>query len=143
MRNIDLTNDLDVLFGTIDGEAENQHVQGWIAVGWSIKNRVALSSVHPHFGDGTIKGACLAHAQYDCWMPGADHDRIMAIDLDNLNQVQQAIMAVAQQIISGVTADITLGATYYFDQSIPAPSWVSGARFCGLFGSQLFWKGVK
>lgn len=142
-RYIDLTQDLDVLFGTIDGEAENQSMDGWLAVGWSIKNRAALAHVHPHFGDGTIKGACLAHDQYDCWLPGADHDRVMAIDLNNLTQAQQAIMHIAQQIILGQTADPTLGATYYYARSIEAPFWVVGAWFCGLFGSQLFWKGIK
>ena len=143
MRNIDLTSDLDVLFGTIDGEAENQPVDGWIAVGWSVVNRAALAKTNHTFGDGTIRGACLSHDQYDCWNPGTDHDRIMALDLNNLTSIQQQIMHVASQIIAKQLADPTLGSTHYYAKRIAAPSWVSGAFFCGLYGSQLFWKGVK
>ena len=143
-RHIDLTSDLDVLFGTIDGEAEDQPVDGWIAVGSSVANRAATAATRPHlFGDGSIKGACLMPEQYDCWSPGKDHDRIMALDLDNLSYTQQQIMHTTQQILSKQVSDPTFGATYYYAKQIPAPSWVSGAFFCGLFGSQLFWKGVK
>jgi hypothetical protein len=39
--------------------------------------------------------------------------------------------------------DLTNGATYYYAISIPAPVWLPGARWCGQFGSQLFWKDVR
>lgn len=143
MRTIDLNNDLEVLFGTIDGEAENQPVIGQIGVGCSIATRAKMAAQHSHFGDGTIKGACLAHDQYSCWLPGPDHDRIMAIDLDNLSPIQIQIMGLAQQIIAGTIDDPTNSATHYYAKSIPGPAWLVGARFHALLGDQLFWGGVK
>lgn len=141
MRNIDLTSDLDVLFGTVAGEAENQPLIGMRAVAMSVMNRVPIAKAgHKQFGDGTVRGACLAHEQYDCWMPGADRNRIMAIDLDNLSPAQQTCIVYAQQAIAGTLADPTSGATFYFEEHIAAPYWVPGMIWSGQFGTQLFWR---
>lgn len=143
-RHIDMNSDVDVLFGTIDGEAESEGLLGQQAVGWSIANRAVLGLKHPHFGDGTIRSACLAHAQYSCWLPGKDLTRIQSIDLDNLTPIQGQIMTLAKGIVANsAMKDFTKGATHYFAPYIPAPSWVAGAWFCGVFGTQLFWRGVK
>lgn len=140
---IDLTSDFEVLVATIDGEGESETLSGKQAITASIINRVALAKVHPHFGGGTIRGACLSHAQYDCWMPGPDCTRIMALDLANPSPALQECMSVATAAIAGTLVDPTNKATYYYEPSIPGPAWLVGALFCGMFGSQLFWKGVK
>lgn len=140
---IDLTSDPQVLAATIDGEAEGEPLIGKQAVASSIMNRVALAHVHPHFGDGTIRGACLAHAQYDCWMPGPDLDRINALDFNNPSPAFQQSIDVARSAIAGTLPDITGGATYYYEPTIPGPFWLVGAKWCGQRGTQLFWKDVK
>jgi spore germination cell wall hydrolase CwlJ-like protein len=143
MRTIDLNNDLDVLFGTIIGEAESEVAIGKVAVGWSVMNRVAMAGKHPHFGDGTVRSVCLFPSQYDCWNKGPDRDRIMKLNLDFLTPIQQQAMQIAKDVIAKKTIDVTGGATYYYQKDIPAPPWVPGAIFCGLFGTQIFWRGIK
>lgn len=140
---IDLTSDIQVLAATIDGEAEGEPLIGKQAVAASIINRVKLAGVHPHFGDGTVRGACLAHEQFDCWMHGPDHDRIMALDFNNPSPAFQQSIDVARAAISGTLEDPTGDATYYYNPEIAGPVWLVGAIWCGIFGSQLFWKGIK
>jgi N-acetylmuramoyl-L-alanine amidase len=140
---IDLTSDFQVLAATIDGEAEGEPLIGKQAVATSIMNRVKLANVHPHFGDGTIRGACTAHLQYDCWSPGPDYDRIMALDPANPTPAFAECLEVARQAIDGTLVDPTKNATYYYEPTIPGPPWLVGALWCGQFGSQLFWKAVK
>lgn len=140
---IDLTSDFHVLAATIDGEAEGEPLAGKQAVASSILNRVALSKVHSHFGDGTIRGACLAHAQFDCWMPGPDCDRINALEFEHPSPGLQDCMDVANEAIQGALTDPTGGSTHYYDHGILGPMWLVGAKWCGQFGRQLFWKNVK
>jgi hypothetical protein len=93
---IDLTSDLEVLAATVDGEAEGETLVGKQAVAASIMNRVALAGSHPHFGDGTVWGACLAHMQYDVWMPGPDRDRIDRLDFNNPSPAFQDCINIAK-----------------------------------------------
>lgn len=141
---IDITSDFQVLVATIDGEGESEPLIGKQAIAASIMNRVALAGVHPHFGDGTVRGACLAHAQYDCWLPGPDHDRIMALDLANPSPALQDCITVAEAALAGTLKDPTGDATYYYNPAeIEAPAWTEGGIFCGRFGNQLFFRGIK
>jgi spore germination cell wall hydrolase CwlJ-like protein len=140
---IDLTSDFEVLVATLSGEAEGETLAGKQAIAASIMNRVAQAKTHPHFGDGTVRGACLAHMQYDCWLPGPDYDRIIALDLTKPSAALQDCIGVAKAAIAGTLADLTHGSTYYYAPSIPGPAWLAGARWCGVFGTQLFWRGVK
>lgn len=143
MAQIDLNNDLEVLFGTIVGEGESEPIIGKYAIASSIMNRVAQHKIHPHFGDGTVRGACLFPAQYDCWNAGANRNRVMAIDLTKLNPEQVDCMNIAKMAMTGNLVDVTSGATYYYAPIIAGPAWLYGASFCGLFGTQLFWKNVR
>lgn len=140
---IDLNDDIQVLSATIDGEAEGEPPAGQIAVGWSAKNRALLARIHPHFGNGSIRSACLFPAQYNCWLPGPDRDRIMALDFDHPTPAFARCITVAKGIIAGTIADPTGGATYYYDPEIEGPPWLVGAKWRGQFGSQLFWGNVK
>lgn len=140
---IDLTSDFEVLVATIDGEGESEPLTGKQAIAASIMNRVALAKVHPHFGGGTIRGACLSHAQYDCWMPGPDCTRIMALDLTNPSLALQDCMSIATEATAGTLVDHTNGATYYYEPTIAGPPWLAGALFCGIFGTMLYWRGIK
>lgn len=144
MRTINLNSDSDVLFGTICGEAEGETLVGKQAVAASIMERARLAGVHPHFGDGTVRGVCLAHAQFDCWLAGPDRNRIMSIDLDHVTPAQQECLAVATAALTGTLIDPTEGATYYYAPAeCDGPAWLVGAKWCGQFGTQLFWRNVK
>lgn len=140
---IDLSDNFQVLVATIDGEAEGEPLVGKQAVAASIMNRVAQAAHHPHFGDGTARGACLAHMQYDCWLPGPDRDRIEALDFDAPTAALQECIDTAKAALAGELVDPSGGATYYHATSIAPPKWVKGATFCGQFGKQLFYKGVR
>ena len=140
---IDINSDFQVLVATLSGEAEDQSMAAKQGVAAVIMHRVSESHTHPHFGDGTIRGACLAHMQFSCWLPGPDHDRIMKLDLDHPYPALADCMAVANQAMQGSLDDPTNGATYYFDDSIEHPTWTQGATFCCQIDRLLFYKDVK
>lgn len=144
---INQLSDLEVLAATIDGEAEGEPVNGQQAVATTIVNRAAAAKAfkeshgynHPQFGDGTLRGACMARTQYDCWMPGPDLDRITALDPADPTPAFRACLQIAQAAIDGTLPNAVGTATHYFAQSITAPRWVYGARWKGQVGKHLFW----
>lgn len=140
---IDLNSDFQVFVATLSGEADGEPLEAKRAVASTIINRVSQAGVHPHFGDGTIRGACLAHYQFSCWLPGPDLDRIMNLDLDHPYPVLVDCMNVANQAMQGTLVDPTSGATYYYDESIEAPTWTQGATYCEQIGRLKFYKDVK
>jgi spore germination cell wall hydrolase CwlJ-like protein len=81
--------------------------------------------------------------QYDVWLPGPDRARINALDSNNLTPAVRDCNDIAKAAIAGTLGDHTRGATFYYEPTIPGPAWLAGARWCGQFGNQLFWKVVK
>jgi len=63
--------DVDAAFRTLYGEVRGEPPEGQVAVMFTLINRAKLARVRPSrmFGDGTIRGACMAPAQFSCW-PG-------------------------------------------------------------------------
>lgn len=52
-------------------------------------------------------------------------------------------LMAAKHVYDGTTADPTLGATHYYDDSIAAPSWTNGATNTMKLGRLNFYKDVK
>lgn len=144
MAVLDLNKDRDVLFGTLVGEADSETILGVLAVACTLMNRVAQNKTHAHFGDGSFRSVCLANMQYSCWNLGPQRDNLLKLDITTASPARQRLLKVADALIAGHVVDITDGATYYYaPKVISAPWWTPGAVFCGQFGTQLFWKGIK
>lgn len=80
--------DLDVAARTIEGEAGGEPLNGKARVALVIRNRASwglLADGHPErewWGNG-VASACTHPWQFSCWLPGRDHDRIVAIAADD------------------------------------------------------------
>ena len=123
--------DLDVVTRTLDGEAGDQGVKGQQGVGNTLMRRAALQWQR----ETTVRGVCLHHEQYSCWLPGRDFERITAPDY----VAPQGCVLVAKMVLDGSLGDITQGATHYFDDSIEPPVWADPARFTVKIGRLNFY----
>jgi spore germination cell wall hydrolase CwlJ-like protein len=140
--------DLLVLALTIDGESEGEPVEGQIAVGCVIRNRVVL---HPARFGRTYADVCLTPLQFSCWQDvdgAANHARILvrarAIEAGQtpMDPAFRQCRYVASGIISGDLRDNTNGSSHYVTRalhdSLMAPAWVKQARVLAHIGSQIF-----
>ena len=132
MINISELTDAEIVARTLDGEAGNQGYTGMQAVGCVIQNRVKLKWQ----GETTARGVCLHKFQFDCWLPGKDFERITS---PNYAPLADSVV-IANQVLKGNLPDITGGATHYFDNSIPPPSWAKAENFTGDIGKLHFYK---
>lgn len=122
---------------TLWQEARGEPPVGREAVAHVIVNRLKSGRWGHTYGQ-----VCLAPFQFSGWN-SHDPNRMLAAalpDEDLLLTELRAILAGAEQ-----GTDFTLGALYYFAPLgvSKTPSWVSGAIFCGAWGHQRFYKGIK
>jgi spore germination cell wall hydrolase CwlJ-like protein len=120
MCNINDLSDLEVVARTISGEADNQTYPAKQGVGSTILKRVQLQWQH----ETTARGVCLHPEQYDCWLPGADYDRIMSPDIVEDPCYQDCLM-IAQAVLDGTLQDNTNGADSYENTNAGA-YWAKG-----------------
>ncbi|MGB8364839.1 MAG: cell wall hydrolase [Rhizomicrobium sp.] len=141
----DLTSDREVLAATIWGEARGEILSGKRAVAAVIVNRVKASAGRRQFGDGTIRGACLAPWQFSCWNEAAADESqraaLLALDFSKDDPVIAACGAIADEAISGTLVDPTDGCTFYKTTKLPWPkAWGREIPACAIVGHQSFYK---
>lgn len=136
---------LEVAGRTLAQEARGEPLEGQQAVAYVLKNRIA---------DGrwgkSLASVCLWRAQFSGWYMPHDPNFAYACNLADTDPTLSHMCSVMQAALDSTT-DLTNGATHYYAESIPAPAWVAGdpahgtpaAIFCGKFGHQLFYRGVK
>lgn len=117
-----MTDPVDVVARTLDGEAEGCGALGMQAVANVIANRVK----HPRWWGNTFLGVCMAPYQFSCWLPGPDRVRIEALTADG-NHWFQTAQALAKAAIAGTLPDITSGADSYFAIGSEVPHWAARA----------------
>ena len=119
--------DIDILAKTAWGEDRGDGLPGMTAVCWVARNRaeIAAKTGRQQFGNGSLASACLAPEQFDCWL-GTDpnYRKIVSITLDDPD-FQLATLAALMVALDQVP-DPTNGATGYWADSIPMPSWAEG-----------------
>lgn len=125
--------DLDALILTIWGEAQGEPIEGQIAVGCVIRNRVTHGK---SFAD-----VCLAPKQFSCW----EENSHMGDALEHLmsgkpDAILKQAQWVAQGIINNVVLDNTKGATHYYADYIPAPTWAQHVPVLAKIGRHIFLK---
>lgn len=134
-----MLDDEQTLALTLLGEARGEDVEGRIAVGSTIRNRVR----DDRWPD-TFKDVCLQPMQFSCWQTvgGASNykslmdaaDRLLNDKQPNTSFVSAALVRetvwIARGIISGETRDRTNGANHYMTRSLwessTSPAWARG-----------------
>lgn len=109
---------LDTAVRTAIGEGDNQGPDGLAGIIWTFRNRAEWK---PTAWWGSSVSACCVHpAQYSCWLPGPDLDRIKAIS--NTSPDYLKVADIVQAVMDGTIPDPTGGATTYKVRGTPA-SW--------------------
>jgi hypothetical protein len=150
--------DFTALTITLFGETSGEPIEGKIAVGNVIRNRVKA----PRRFGMTYRAVCHAKGQFSCWFPYGgqeNYDRVMRLARSFAEKtalplpvaslaVFQECGYVAEGIIGGQLRDNTRGSTHYFapramDPPGRVPDWAVGLIPTAKAGSQFFFAGVK
>lgn len=133
---------------TIWAEARNEPIEGQIAVGCVIRNRLR----RPQRFGATWRAVCLRRLQFSCWWPvggAVNHQRLMVQVtrlLDGHAPEPRSSLAVACWVADGVmlhgVPDVTGGADHYLTSALlhaAPPAWVrSPARQTSEIGNHAF-----
>lgn len=111
--------DRELIARTLQAEAGNQGLGGMLAVGSVIKNRMGSGQ--------SFRDIILAPAQFSAWnkFTGAAGGE-QGQDMSKIKPSEDAY-AAADALISGNIADITGGATHYYNPDISNPAWGASA----------------
>ncbi|HLX21682.1 MAG TPA: cell wall hydrolase [Gaiellaceae bacterium] len=138
---------LDVLALTIYGEARGEPVEGKIAVGNVIRNRLRTN----RWG-ASYESVCLAHLQFSCWSPAGGASNYAALQRlaanimaghPPIDPVLAELYWVAQGIQSGVCRDNVDNATFYYVTRSPMPAWAVGQSPVAVIESHSFFSGIR
>jgi hypothetical protein len=135
--NTDQFDDRTILALTARGEFDENGVPGWTTILNVIVNR---SLTGQRRWNADLRHLCLQYEQFDCWFPGPDCNRIMAIPSNDPDL--QVALGLADQALAGTLVDLTDGATSYYDTSISPPYWAVGKTPCFIMDKIRFYKGV-
>jgi spore germination cell wall hydrolase CwlJ-like protein len=119
-----------VLACCIWGEARNQPVQGQIAVGAVVRNRILRSLLHAA-EPASWKDVILKPWQFSCFneghpnLPKVQRAGVALMTMNPPADLKQALW-IADGIISGAAQDVTKGATHYLTRKLlmeKPPAW--------------------
>lgn len=126
--------DIEIIAGTIYGEASGESDYGRKAVGMTIRNRVQ----NPGKWGSSWKTVCQKKAQFSCWEDN-NKSRIIAAREQN-NSTWKECMRIATDIHSGKVFDVGLtGDPTNFFSGTKVPSWVQGMTYIGKIGGHRFY----
>lgn len=134
--------DEDVATRTLIGEADNQGLNGKQRVVFVMRNRAEwglLEDGHPEqewWGNG-LAAACQHPWQFSCWLPGADRDRIVAVDANTADYI--AALRIVEDVCAGRVDEVlgrdAAGALLTHYKVIgTAASWDASVATKGLVG---------
>jgi spore germination cell wall hydrolase CwlJ-like protein len=118
-----------ILALTLYGEARGEPIEGIIAVGCVIRNRVNDAKQR---WPKTYRGVCLQNFQFSVWnVAGADANHEMLMKVAAALKAKEPMSAVFEQvafcaigIVRGAILDNTKKSTHYHEQSMkPRPKW--------------------
>ena len=147
---INLLSSKMVLALTLWAEARGEPIEGQIAVGCVIRNRLKNPEQF-RASEATYPAICLAPKQFSCWIPNggeANHDSLMRLARKLVNGASitdvhlKQCLWVAEGIVGNVILDNTGGSTHYYAPAamIPAgriPKWAMNKASTPI-GSQRF-----
>lgn len=129
---------------TMWGEARGEPLEGILAVGQVIMNRV-----RDRRWPDTIRDVVLQRAQFSCWNPD-DPNYPLLVDwaetrLDPLVRVYTPSMRecvwCADGVAHGFCRDLAHGATHYHVSRI-VPKWAYGKHAYPIYGNHSFYRGI-
>jgi len=128
---------------TIWAEARAETIEGEIAVGCVIRNRL----MRPKRFSSTWKEVCLAKWQFSCWIPQggvANYQMLMTRCEQALTGIipwPRQCMWIADGIIGGDIEDRVSGADHYFASWMKVwPKWANGLTPVAVIGVHRFYK---
>lgn len=145
----------DILALTLWGEARSEPVEGIIAVGNVIANRLKGSNGDYQFGR-TWQEVLLRKWQFSCWIPeGGERNYQRLSEIVNLwiasrikaretleadARLRQCVW-IAQGFVSDQVRDNTYGANHYHVTNMePLPKWADPSRVTVKIGAHTFYK---
>jgi len=128
---------------TLYGEARNQDAAGQQAVASVILNRVAKQKA---FYGLNAKDVCLKPWQFSCWNKNDPNRAILTNPANHTTDTFLQCLDIAQSALAGTLDDNSGGATHYYANYIPKPSWLinnpNGPQQTAQHGVHLFYKNV-
>lgn len=125
--------DLTAMAATIWGEARSEPEQGMQAVAHVILNRANDGGWWGH----DVRTVCVAKNQFSCWW---DTQGLRVRNVTEADPKFAACLKIARSVLAGESADPTGGATHYYADYIPAPSWARGKTPTVKIGRHIFFK---
>jgi N-acetylmuramoyl-L-alanine amidase len=119
---------------TAIGEESSQGYNGMQGV----MNVICHRAQNPRWWGDTIREVCLDAGQFDCWNPGDDRDRILA--MTPADRMYREALQLAHMAVAGLLPDITGHADSYYDTSIAPPSWADETKFTVQHGTTRFYR---
>jgi hypothetical protein len=132
---MELSDSIEVLAGTMWGEARGHGIGGMRDVGSVVMNRVN----HPRWWGSSIISVCLDPWQFSCWNEGDPNRRKILTVTTQDPQFAQA-MEIARDIVANMNPDQTGGADSYFAIGMESPSWAARARHTVDRYGHSFWR---
>ena len=126
--------DHEIATMTVFMEASGEPDQGKAAVAHVLVNRLRAG----RWGS-TLAAVCLAPLQFSSWN-SSDPNRKRAAELSIDDPVFQACEMAVAMATDGTSADPTQGATFYFADTIAAPSWAASMVETATIGHHRFFK---
>lgn len=135
--------DDEILALTIIGEARGEPIEGQVAVGCIIRNRLHSNEAYKNYSD-----VCLETNQFSCWNAN-DPNRPFLEELGQKMLFNQEIndayikqcIYVAHGIVSWSIMDNTGGSKYYMTMrlfNLDRPKWAKNAKNQTIKGKQVF-----
>jgi spore germination cell wall hydrolase CwlJ-like protein len=130
---------------TIWAEARAEPIEGEVAVGCVIRNRMLKGG----YGEGW-KGVCLKPLQFSCWNPGTDRNHQMLVQLAGLCLAGERTWPAQQSwlakgLMNSAIEDRVSGANHYYSPlgMIPknaVPRWAQGKVPVTVIGNHIFYR---
>lgn len=140
----------EVLALTLFGEARSERVEGKVAVGCVVRNRVAAR----RFGGDNYKSVCLAPWQFSCWKREGGPENYEAVlkaarlihARKPLGSALRECLWVSEGVLQQHAMDITRASTHYMTSALwesKPPKWAIGQTPAIRIGGHVFFNGVK
>jgi len=145
---VDALTDAQVFIVTLYGEARSEPVEGIVAVGSCVRNRVQDGRWGKDY-----RAVCLAPWQFSCWSPKGgvrNFDRVSALVRTMAEKkvitdtVVRELTYLAHGFIANFIRDTVKGATHYHVATMqPRPRWAQDVMPVVQRASHVFYAGVK
>ena len=123
------------------GEARGEPVEGRIAVGCTVRNRVKLN--RKHYGGSSWFDVMLKREQFDCFKPGNPNHAVCVALASEIHSKPSPLLQESIWLAFGIVVDRildnTAGATHYH-AAWDKPYWIKSMTFTRRIGNHLFYR---